>query len=140
MEYRRFGKKIVVRMDPGEEILTVLQTVCEVEHITLAEVRALGALASFRTGLFDTAEKSYHGTEFTMPTEITSLWGTVTIKDGAFYPHIHMSAADETGNVHGGHLNSAVVSATCEMVIDEMDGVVERTFSEQIGLNLLRFL
>ena len=56
MEYRRFGKKIVVRMDPGEEILTVLQTVCEVEHITLAEVRALGALASFRTGLFDTAE------------------------------------------------------------------------------------
>ena len=59
--------------------------------------------------------------------------------DGEFYSHLHMSAGDCEGKVFGGHLNRAVVSATCEMVITVIDGRVDRTFSEEIGLNLFRF-
>ena len=50
-----------------------------------------------------------------------------------------MSAGDEKGHVFGGHLNRAVVSATCEMVINVIDGSVDRKFSDEIGLNLLKF-
>ncbi len=39
----------------------------------------------------------------------------------------------------GGHLNKAVVSATCEMVISLIDGIVDRRFDEEIGLNLFKF-
>ena len=50
-----------------------------------------------------------------------------------------MSAADECGRVVGGHLNRAEVSATCEMVVSVLDGRVDRSFSEEIGLNLMEF-
>ena len=59
--------------------------------------------------------------------------------DGGFYTHLHMSAGDETGHVFGGHLNRAVVSAVCEMVVTEIPGSVDRAFNEEVGLNLFHF-
>ncbi len=141
MQFRRFGNKYFLRIDRGEEILATLKKFCEREKITLAEVKALGAVDDFNVGLFDVKEKKYHKNHFTFPAEIVSLWGTVTTKDGEFYAHIHLSAGDEKGNVFGGHLNSARVSATCEMVVDEIpDGAIERKFNEEVGLNLFEFV
>ena len=59
--------------------------------------------------------------------------------NGEFYSHIHMSAGNDKGEVFGGHLNRAIVSATCEMVINIIDGTVDRVFNDEIGLNLFKF-
>ncbi len=146
MQFRRFGNKFFVRIDRGEEIIKTLQDFCVKERITLAEVKALGAVNDFEVGLFDTSTKKYHSNKFNFPAEIVSLWGTITTKDGEIYSHIHMSAANKDGQVFGGHLSRAVVSATCEMIIDDISEgnsnnyVVERKFNEEIGLNLFEFL
>ena len=146
MQFQRFENKYFVRMDKGEEIISTLKNLCEKEKIALAEVKALGAVDDFDVGLFDVKEKKYHRNHFQFPAEITSLWGTVTTKDGEVYLHIHMSAGDSEGKVFGGHLNSAVVSATCEMIIDDVSAnstkgfTVERKFSDEVGLNLFEFL
>ena len=140
MDHRRFGDTVIVRMDPTEEILQQLRLVAEKENIRLASVEALGAVNDFSVGVFDCVSKQYHSNRFVGAYEIVSLTGTVTTQDGKPYLHLHMSAGDETGRVVGGHLTSATVSATCEMVIRVLDGNLERGFDEDIGLNLFRFV
>ncbi|MBD9139114.1 MAG: DNA-binding protein [Clostridiales bacterium] len=139
MEYRRFGNTIVARIDRGEEILAAIREIAGAEHIQLASVSALGATNDFTVGVYNVDEKQYHANDFKGNFEIVSLTGTINTMDGEFYTHLHMSAGDEKGQVFGGHLNRAVVSAVCEMVITVIDGVVDRRFSEEIGLNLFRF-
>ena len=139
MEYRKFGNTCIVRMDPGEEILTQVKELALAEHIRLASVQALGAVNDFTVGVFKTDEKKYYSNSFQGSYEIVSLTGTINTMDGAFYCHLHMSAGDDQGRVVGGHLNRAVVSATCEMVVTVLPGTVDRAFSPEVGLNLFRF-
>ena len=139
MEYRRFGSSIVAKMDKGEEILAQIKAIALQEHIRLASVTALGATNDFTVGVYNVGEKKYYANEFQGNFEIVSLTGTINTMDGAFYTHLHMSAGNEKGEVFGGHLNRAVISATCEMVITVIDGRVDRFHSEEIGLNLFQF-
>lgn len=139
MEYRRFGSDIVARMDKGEEILAQIKEIALKESIKLASVTALGATNDFTVGVYKIDEKKYYANTFQGNFEIVSLTGTINTMDGAFYTHLHMSAGNEKGEVFGGHLNRAVISATCEMVITVIDGRVDRFHSEEIGLNLFQF-
>ena len=60
MEYKRFGNKIIVRIDKDEEILEQVKELALKENIRLAAVQALGATNSFTVGVYDVAEKQYH--------------------------------------------------------------------------------
>ena len=90
-------------------------------------------------GVFKTDEKKYYSNEFKGYFEIVSLTGTINTMDGEYYSHLHMSVGDDTGKVFGGHLNRAIVSATCEMIINIIGGNVDRYFDKEIGLNLFKF-
>ncbi len=139
MEYRKFNNIIVARMDKGEEILEKVKEIALKENIKLANINALGAVGDFTVGVFKTKEKKYYSNTFTGDFEIVSLTGTINTMNGEFYCHLHMSAGDEEGKVFGGHLNKAIISATCEMVINIIDGQVDRIHDENIGLNLFKF-
>lgn len=139
MEYRKFQNKIIVRMDKGEEILEKVREVAEKEKIKLADISALGAVSEFTVGVFDTEAEEYHANEFKGSFEIVSLTGTINTMNDEFYCHLHMSAGNEKGQVFGGHLNKAIISATCEMVITLIEGRVDRRFEEKVGLNLFQF-
>lgn len=139
MEYQRFGDTIFARLDPGEELCAQLKQLAEREQIHLAQISGLGAVGDVTAGVFHPADKQYQSNTFQGDFEIVALHGTVTTKDGAPYLHLHMAFGDTDGHVFGGHLNRAVVSATCELIIQVYTGTVERRFSEEIGLNLLEF-
>ncbi len=139
MEYRRFKNDIVVRIDKGEEILDKIKELALKENIKLASVRALGATNDFTVGVYKVDEKKYYSNSFQGNFEIVSLTGTINTMNNEFYTHIHMSAGNENGEVFGGHLNRAVVSATCEMIVSVIDGVVDRYHDDEIGLNLFKF-
>lgn len=139
MDYKRFGNTIIARMDKGEEILEQLEVISHKENIRLASVSALGATNDMTVGVFRTEEKKYYANHFTGDMEIVSLTGTVSTMNGSYYAHLHMSAGDTEGHVFGGHLNRCIISATCEMVIQVIDGEVDREFNKEVGLNTFRF-
>ena len=139
MEYRRFNNTIIVRIDRGEEILDSIKTIALKENIKLASISALGATNDFTVGVYKIDEKKYYSNEFKGDFEIVSLTGTINTMNDEFYTHIHMSCGDSHGKVYGGHLNRAVVSATCEMVITIIDGIVDRYHDDEVGLNLFKF-
>lgn len=139
MEYKKFEKTIVARIDKGEEIIETVRELAKREGIRLAGVQALGAVNDFTVGAFQADIKQYIANDFKGNFEIVSLTGTINTLNGEFYCHLHMSAGNEKGEVFGGHLNRALVSATCEMIITLIDGTLDRDFDETVGLNLFKF-
>lgn len=139
MEYKRFDDTLTVRLDPGDEICVSLLELAKRENIALAEINGLGAVNDFDVGVFNPATKKYHANNFRGCYEIVSLTGSLTVMDNIPYLHAHFSAGDDKGNVVGGHLNRAVVSATAEIFVRVIPGNVNRKFSEKIGLNLFDF-
>ena len=138
MKYKRYGSNIIVRIDRGEEIVETLEHVCRENDITLGLVSGIGATNRATIGLFETGTKKYLSKELVGEHEITHLSGNISSMNGEVYPHFHITLSDSHYNAFGGHLNSAMVSGTCEVVINVIDGKIERAFSEEIGLNLYK--
>ena len=139
MEYGKFGSTLIVRLNKGEEIVEKLLELQKSLGIRLASVNGLGAVEEVTVGVFYPATKTYKANHYQGDYEIVSLHGTLTTQEGKPYAHLHMSIGDEEGRVFGGHLNKAVISATCELVVQVLDGTVERRMEPEIGLYLMDF-
>lgn len=139
MESKRFGSKVLMRLDPGEELVASVQAVCEKHGVKLASVSGIGAVNRATVGLFKVETKEYVKDELTGDFEIAALMGNVSTMNGETYLHLHVTLADVTHAAVGGHLNEAWVSATAEIILDVMEGEIDREFSETVGLNLVRF-
>ena len=139
MDFRKFGDTWVVRLDKGQEVVACLQALCRQESIHLGAISGIGAIDSVTMRFFDTSTKNYVDKTIDRRMEITSLVGNISRMDGQVYLHLHVNVAGDDYQSFGGHLLAARVSATAEFFIQQAPGTVERTFSEEIGLNLLDF-
>lgn len=139
MDYRKFKNQYVIRLDRDEEIVESLKKIADKENIKLAYLTGIGAVGKVTAGVFDTKEKVFKGHTWEGDLEVVSIGGNINTMNGETYVHFHISAADEQGNVFGGHLQEAVISGTGELVLTEIDGTVDRKFDEEIGLNLFDF-
>lgn len=136
MEYRKFNNHYVVRIDKGEEIIAKLTELCLKEQITLGSITGLGATDNVTVGLYDTVAKKYDKNTIKEPLEITSLVGNISTMNGDPYLHIHITVGNKDNIVYGGHLNECIISATCELHITKIEGVIDRYYDSEIGLNL----
>lgn len=127
----------VVRIDRGCEVIQCLTNFAHSHNITTATLSAIGATNNAIVGAFDTDTHQYHSHHYTDKMEILNLTGNITTKDNAPYIHVHAMLGMPNGSVVGGHLNSCVVSATCEMFIISYSNSIDRQFDEQVGLNLM---
>ena len=139
MDYKKIGEKVFVRIDSGEEIVETLVEVCKKLNITTGTISGIGATDKAVIGLFDVKTKKYHSTEFVGDHEIAPVYGNISVANNEVYLHLHVNLCNSEHKSFGGHLTSAVVSATFEGVIDIINGEIEREFDSATGLNLIKF-
>ena len=139
MDYRRFNNTIVLRLEKGEEIIESINELCIKEKIKAGTITGLGATNDITIGLFKIDEKKYYSNSYKEDFEITNLTGNISVMNDKPYLHIHGTFGRVDGSCVGGHLNKAVISATCEIFITVIDANIGRKFDENIGLNLIEF-
>ncbi len=135
MQYKRIDQDLVLRLEVGEDIAEQLLAVAEKEKISLASVSGIGALDSFEVGVFDLEAKGYEKLSYSGNHEITALSGNITTMDGAPYVHLHISCADRTGRIVGGHLLSSRISVTAEIFVRIFNGSVTRKHQTDLNFN-----
>jgi len=138
MDYKKIGEKVFVRIDSGEEIVETLMQVCKKLDITAGTITGIGATDKAIIGLFDVKTKKYHSKELVGDHEIAPVYGNISTMNNEVYLHLHVNLCNSEHKSFGGHLTSAVVSATFEAVIDIINGKIERAFDATTGLNILK--
>jgi len=138
MNYKQFNNKIIFCIDKGEEIIDCLKTICKKSDIKLGSVVGIGSTDKVTIGLLNTKTKKYQSKEFTGDHEITSLIGNITMMNGEVYLHLHLTLCNVEHKAIGGHLTSAIISATFEGIIEIMEGQITREYNDDVGLNQLK--
>ena len=139
MEYRKYGKRYVIRIDRGEEVIAKLKELCEKEEISLASIEGLGAADHVVVGLYNVEKKEYKQRVFDEEMEITSIIGNITLQGKKVYQHIHITVCNADLQAFGGHLTECRISGTCELFLIVLDGQVGRKHDDVTGLNLFDF-
>ncbi|MFC5862119.1 PPC domain-containing DNA-binding protein [Acidicapsa dinghuensis] len=132
-------KTLVVILDTGDEILAALKSVAGVEHLAASSFKAIGALSAVELGWFNWTTKKYEtAVNLQEQVELLSLIGDIALKDGEPQVHAHLVIGRQDGSAHGGHLLSATVRPTCEIVITESPKHLQKEIDPESGIALIR--
>jgi predicted DNA-binding protein with PD1-like motif len=132
-------KTFVVILDTGDEILSSLKSFANAEKLTGSSFKAIGALSSVELGWFNWETKKYQtAVKLDEQVELLSLIGDIAGKDGEPQIHAHLVVGKEDGSAHGGHLISAVVRPTCEIVLTESPQHLHKQTDPESGIALIR--
>jgi predicted DNA-binding protein with PD1-like motif len=132
-------KTIVVILDTGDEILSSLKSVARTEHLASSSFKAIGALSEVELGWFNWETRKYQtAVKVQEQVELLSLIGDISLKDGKPQVHAHLVIGRQDGTAHGGHLLSATVRPTCEIVITESPKHLQKEIDPESGIALIR--
>ena len=141
--YMTFGKvddtKFLLRLEPGDEINTTIQTFCKEQQIANASISGIGSVENPTLAHYRLDTKKFSEKQLTGIFEVTSLLGTVALVEKEPLVHLHITVSDENMHVYAGHLMKGAVSATLEVVLTVLPSAFEKKFSEEIGLKLYEF-
>ncbi len=121
---KRSKNQLVVRLEPGEELFPSLLEAVKSNSVSQGIViSGIGHLAQVRLGYF-IGEGKYAEKDFPEGGELLNLSGNLSEKEGQPFFHLHATFGNEDYTVFGGHLVSAMVDVTCEVLILAVDADV----------------
>src|SRR3989339_1684823 len=125
---KKIGQKLIIRLEKGDEIIESLTKLCAEHGVQSATVSGIGATDDVEIGFYDPKTEVYISRKFTADNiEIVSLTGNITLRGGEPFPHIHILIANDDYQTYAGHLLSARISVTCEIILDIWDEPISRS-------------
>src|SRR5690606_26366301 len=136
----RKSRRVIVRLDRGEELCASLEALAKREGISAAWVRGIGSLEWIELDRHDQARRKAEPPQrFETPADLLSLEGNLAMQDGAPRARLHATLARRTDNgvdVIGGRVREGGVFS-CELVIEHFaDLVLARAHDTGTGLDL----
>jgi predicted DNA-binding protein with PD1-like motif len=107
-----------VRFSTGDEILSGLYDLVAKHRITSGHIMGIGGLApGALLGWGDPEVGGFKKVEIKDKTEIVSLLGDISLRNGAPYVHVHMVVGSADGSTKAGHLLEARIAPVGELTV-----------------------
>ena len=133
------GRRYALVFELGEDVLPPLQQFLEEQNIIGASLYGVGAFSRATLAYYDMQQKKYLPIEVDEQVEALSFIGNVALYNEQPRVHAHCVVGHRDGHTTGGHLLSATVSPTLELMLIEIATGMHRTDRPEIGIPLLDF-
>ena len=131
-------RTLVAVLETGDEVSHSLQRLAESERLSAAQVTAIGAFREAVLTYWDWDTKAYHDIPVDEQVEVLSLNGDITLDpSGRPKLHLHTVLGRRDGSTIGGHLKSAHVRPTLEVMVTEAPAHLRRQEDAESGLPLI---
>src|SRR5690606_6987585 len=128
-----------VILETGDELMSCLENFANREHLSAAQITAIGALSDAELNYFDWETKRYLRNPVNEQVEVAALYGDVAIgPDGKPAIHIHAVLGRRDGAALAGHLTRGHVRPTLEIVLTESPAHLCKKHDPETGLALIR--
>lgn len=132
-------RTFAVVLETGDEVLESLQSFVTRQHVTAAQISAIGALSDAVLGYFDWQTKKYRRNSVAEQLEVASLLGDVALApDQTPALHLHAVLGRRDGMALAGHLLSGHVRPTLEVILTESPAHLQKVHDPDSGLALIR--
>ena len=124
-------------LETGDEAVAALTSFAREHGLAAAHFTAIGAFSDVTLGYFDRDQKDYRKIPITEQVEVLSLLGDVALDNEQPKLHAHVVVGKSDGTAHGGHLLSAHVWPTLEVILTESPSHLRRRTDRESGLALI---
>ena len=124
--------------ESGDEVMEVFKTFASEHKLKASRFTAIGAFSKTELGFFDISIKDYKKIPVNEQVEVLSLSGDVALYGDESKLHVHVVLGRSDGSTIGGHLISAIVHPTLEIILEETPGYLQRRIDEETGLPLIK--
>jgi uncharacterized protein len=134
MRHHHFGAgRYVLRLDPGEEVVSSIASFAEERGITAGFVLGIGSVDHVVLGFLDPEEKVYLKRTFDERMEVGSLNGNIGVEGDRPFVHLHASVSPRELLTYTGHVHEARVGVVIEAFVVAFPGKLKRAVDPKHG-------
>jgi len=130
-------KQYAVIFYEGDEAFSGLLEFAQKYHVTSAHFTAIGAVSGATVAWFDPQRKMYKKIPIVGQHEVLAMIGDIALYQGKPVVHTHMVVGNADGTAQGGHVLSAYVSPTLEVMVTVDPVTLQKRFDPATDLTLI---